>query len=157
MPLDPNRSTIDKLKKVYSYDENLTNRTVSKIPFFIGLTFGDVIRYDITTSGYTRSQANTSINSEVFGIIENLDPDGVFNVVTNGSITLSSSRLINNNQPNIGRNDIYFLSGLSAGYLCNAGATGINNIIKPLYYNSPHGKYTGLVRNYIGFKNGVNQ
>ena len=34
-----------------------------------GFTAGDVIRYDVATSGYTRSCADTASNSEVFGVV----------------------------------------------------------------------------------------
>lgn len=156
MSLDLNRSSIDKLNKIYSFSEELLNRIIAKIPlesYDSGLVAGDVIRYNPNIQKYIRAIATDNVKAEVFGIVENIDQDGTMNVVLNGSITLESNRFINNNGTNSGGNDIYFLSSTTPGYLTNAGATGLNNIIKPLYYNSPHGKYTGLVRNYLGFKN----
>lgn len=155
MSLNINRSTIDKLKKIYSYNENLNSRTISKIPvekYDTGLTVGNVIRYDTVAQKFIKSQANTSTNSEVFGIVESINEDNSLNVVTNGSITLDTSKLINTSVPNTGNNDIYFLSTAVAGYMTNFATTESDTIVKPIYYNAPHGEYTGLVRNYIGYK-----
>jgi hypothetical protein len=43
------------------------------IPFVSGLTDGNVIRYDVPTTGFTAAKADNAPNSEVFGVIENLD------------------------------------------------------------------------------------
>jgi hypothetical protein len=119
-----------------------------------GLTGGDVIRYDISLQGYTRSCADTLPNSEVFGIVESKNTDGSLNVVTYGSIKLTSNRLLNLNGFNYGGNDVYFLSDTIPGFLQNLPPSGVGKIIKPVYQTAPHGaenQFSGTVMNYVGY------
>lgn len=159
MSLDKNYSTINKQTKVFNIDDTNynTSRVIVNIPqltYEDGITGGDVIRYDTVGGIYIKSIANQPQNSEVFGIVESVSSDFSLNVVINGSITLNNN-LINRSGLNSGENDIYFLSGVSAGFVENAGPTFPNYIIKPIYQVAPHGNYTGLVRNYLGYSNGV--
>ena len=126
------------------------------IPFVSGLTDGSVIRYDVPTSGYTAAKADTAPNSEVFGVIENLDSStNKFNVVLYGSVNISSSRLADmGSGGGSGGNDVYFLSGTTSGILQNLAPTSIDNIIKPVYQAAPHGSYSGIVMNYLGYRIG---
>jgi hypothetical protein len=126
------------------------------IPFVSGLTDGNVIRYDITSSGYTAAKADSAPNSEVFGVIESIDTStNKFNVVLYGSINISSSKLADmGSGGGSGGNDIYFLSGTTAGTLQNLAPTSIDNIIKPVYQAAPHGSYSGIVMNYLGYRIG---
>ena len=158
MALDKNYSTINELNKIFSINENYRyfSRTIVQIDYpnyQQGITSGDVIRYDPSNFSYVKSFANSSINSEVFGIVESVSSDGTLNVVTNGSIILNPGKTINVTGTNSGGNDIYFLSGISAGFIQNYGPTYADYIIKPIYQVGPHGNYTGIVRNYIGYKN----
>lgn len=116
---------------------------------------GDVIRYDITTSGYTKSCADTAPNSEVFGVIESID-DGTASVVTYGSINYPSTHLINITGTNYGGNDIYFLSSSFPGKLVNIPPSNVGEIIKPIYQVAPHSSISGLdatgtIVNYVGY------
>ena len=120
-----------------------------------GFTAGDVIRYDVATSGYTRSCADTASNSEVFGVIETIENSNL-NVVIYGSINYPTEKLINLTGTNFGGNDIYFLSATTPGKLVNLPPETINNIIKPIYLVGPHSTITnnsatGLILNYIGY------
>ena len=159
MALDKNYSTINKQKKIFDVVEaNFdTPRTIVKIApaeYAAGITAGDVIRYDTVSLEYVRSLASSSsYNAEVFGIVESMDSDSNLNVVTNGSINLPSNHLINFVGSNSGRDDIYFLSDTIPGYLQNSGPTLSNTIIKPIYQVAPHGEYTGVVKNYLGYLN----
>jgi hypothetical protein len=159
MTLDKNYSTINKQTKVYSIEESdINSRLITKINnglYENGITGGDVIMFDTTANLYIKSLANSPSNAEVFGIVESVDADFALNVVTNGSISIPSSQLVNITGTNSGGNDIYFLSGTSAGVLQNCGPTFPDMIIKPLYHIAPHGLYTGLVRNYLGYKNNI--
>lgn len=121
-----------------------------------GFTSGNVIRYDIATSGYTLSKANDAPSSEVFGVIEGLDASATnFNVVIYGSINLPSGKLADvGSAGGCGGNDIYFLSGVTAGKLQNLAPTDLNHIVKPVYQVSPHGSYTGVIVNYLGYRIG---
>lgn len=116
---------------------------------------GDIIRYDISTSSYKKSCADTASNSEVFGAIESID-DGVAFVVTYGSINYPSTHLINITGTNYGGNDIYFLSSSSPGKLVNIPPSNIGEIIKPIYQVAPHSSVsgvdsTGTIVNYVGY------
>jgi hypothetical protein len=117
-----------------------------------GLTAGDVIRYDVSLQGYTRSSADSAPNSEVFGVVESRNNDGSLNVVTYGSIRMPSDHLVNLTGINFGGNDVYFLSAATAGYLQNLPPSNLGEIVKPVYQVAPNGSnYTGVVVNYVGY------
>jgi hypothetical protein len=123
---------------------------------FSGFTGGDVIRYDVPTSGYTLAKADTASNSEVFGIVEDKEEPNLLNVVIYGSINYPTEKLINDTGTNYGGNDVYFLSASNAGKLVNIPSTTIGNIVKPIYQVGPHLTLTGLaatgiVVNYVGY------
>ena len=95
------------------------SRLLVTIPFVAGLTLGNVVRYDVASSGYTGSIASTPETSEVFGVIESYSPvTNRFSVVMNGSITIADSNLVSLPDDPTGAgggNDVYFLSGMTAG------------------------------------------
>jgi hypothetical protein len=135
------------------------SRLLVNIPFVSGLTTGQVIRYSLSSTGYTgytAAKADTPPNSEVFGVIESYESTPPsFNVVIYGSINIDSSKLLDAGSAGAsGGNDIYFLSGKTAGYLQNLAPTEISHIVKPVYQAAPHGSYTGVVVNYIGYRVG---
>lgn len=121
-----------------------------------GLTLGNVIRYDVPTSGFTAAKADSAPNSEVFGVIESLDSTtNKFNVVIYGSINIDSSKFADmGSGGGSGGNDVYFLSGSTAGKLQNLAPTSLDQIIKPVYQAAPHGSYSGVVINYLGYRLG---
>jgi hypothetical protein len=155
MPSCSNSSNISSSINTLSVAQGGSRLLVS-VPLVAGLTLGNVIRYDISTSGYTASRANLAENSEVFGVIESYDSvSSRFGVVLYGSITLDSSKFADmGSGGGSGGNDIYFLSGQTAGILQNLAPTNLNHIVKPVYQVSPHGSYTGVVVNYLGYKIG---
>ena len=118
-----------------------------------GFTTGQVIRYD-TTSGFTASKADTAPNAEVFGVIENYNSStNLYDVVLYGSIAISGSKLADmGNSGGSGGNDVYFLSGQTAGILQNLAPPNTDHVVKPVYQVAPHGTYTGVVVNYLGYK-----
>lgn len=132
------------------------SRLLISVPYVSGLTTGNVIRYDVPTSGYTASKANLAENSEVFGVIEGYDStSSTFSVVIYGSVSLDSTKFADmGSGGGSGGNDIYFLSGSTAGVLQNLAPTDLTHIVKPVYQISPHGSYTGVVVNYLGYKIG---
>jgi hypothetical protein len=119
-----------------------------------GLTSGQVIRYDITTSGYTASKADNSANAEVFGVIEGYNSTtSSYDAVIYGSIIYPTAKLADmGSAGGSGGNDIYFLSGQTAGVLQNLAPENLDHIVKPIYQAAPHGSYTGVVVNYLGYK-----
>ena len=132
------------------------SRLLVSIPYVSGLTLGQVVRYDVATSGYTASRADAAETSEVFGVVESYDStSNKFNTVIYGSINVSSSNLADmGSGGGSGGNDIYFLSGVTAGKLQNLAPTNVNHIVKPVYQISPHGSYTGVIVNYLGYRIG---
>lgn len=132
------------------------SRLLAEIPFVSGLTAGTVIRYDVPTSGWTASKADNAANSEVFGVIESYDSTiAKYQAVIYGSINISTSLLADmGSGGGSGGNDIYFLSGVTAGKLQNLAPTDLTNIVKPVYQVAPHGSYSGVVINYLGYRIG---
>lgn len=134
------------------------SRLIVSIPRVVGLTLGNVIRYDVATSGYTLAKADSPEKSEVFGIVESYTPSvDKLNVVLNGSIVIDAGNLATiADDPTgaAGGNDIYFLSGMTAGVLQNLAPTSLGQIVKPVYQRAPHGTYTGTVVNYSGYQMG---
>jgi hypothetical protein len=117
-----------------------------------GLTAGDVIYYDVSLSGYTRSVATALNTSEVFGVVESVNEDGSLDVVTYGSINYPANRLLNISGPNFGGNDVYFLSDNFPGRLQNLAPSTIGYVVKPVYQIAPHSpNFTGSVMNYVGY------
>ena len=74
-----------------------------------------------------------------------------------GSIKLPTTEIYDIGDGGSGGNDIYFLSGTTAGAIQNIGPTLSGTIVKPLYTVAPHSlsgiTFTGIVVNYIGYRN----
>jgi len=156
MPSCSNSSNISSSLNAFTVVQG-GSRLATEIKRISGLTFGSVIRYDVINGGYTASKADSAENSEVFGVIESYDSTSDnFNVVMYGSIILPSSSLysIDGSTGGSGGNDIYFLSGTTAGFLQNLAPTNLDHIIKPVYQAAPHGTFTGVVMNYLGYRIG---
>lgn len=156
MPSCSNSSNISSSLNAFTVVQG-GSRLATEIKRVSGLTFGNVIRYDVISAGYTAAKADDAASSEVFGVIEgyNSATDN-FDVVIYGSINLSSSALyaIDGTTGGSGGNDIYFLSGTTAGVLQNLAPTNLNHIIKPVYQAAPHGSFSGVVMNYLGYRIG---
>lgn len=120
-----------------------------------GLTLGDVIRYDPTSTGYTLSKADTDINAEVVGVIESY-AGGEYTVVTYGSMRYPTARLSLVTAGGGGGVDVLFLSPTVAGGLTGTVdvSDGIEKIVKPVLQVAPNGSYNGIVLNYVGYKTG---
>lgn len=132
------------------------SRLLVSVPYVAGLTNGNVIRYDVITAGYTAAKADLAESSEVFGVIEGYNTtNNTFTTVIYGSISLDSSNFADmGSGGGSGGNDIYFLSGLTAGVLQNLAPTDLDHIVKPVYQAAPHGAYSGVIINYLGYKIG---
>ena len=163
MSLDGNQTTIFANSVSYTTTSRDISRVMVVIPFTKyteGITFGDVIRFNNTdgpVSGqYVKSSAASNIGAEVFGIVEGYNSNTKsISVVIQGSVIIPSNKLniVTTDGNNAGGNDIYFLSGMTAGELQNAAPTTVNFISKPIYQVAPHGEFTGVVKNYLGWKN----
>jgi len=131
------------------------SRTIAEIPFHAGLSAGNIVFYDIAGATWAKSIATGFNTSEVFGVIESV-VGATATVVTHGSVNIPNSMLNDVGLAGAsGGNDIWFLSGQTAGQLQNLGPTFANQIIKPVYYAYSHGydgvTFSGLLVNYIGY------
>jgi hypothetical protein len=120
----------------------------------LSFNVGDVIRYDVLNQVYTLSQANGIVESEVVGVVESINRDGSRTIVVYGSINLPSDNLLYVSSDITGAsggNDIFFLSETNPGRLQNLAPSGTNSVIKSIYQVAPHGSYTGIVINHIGY------
>ena len=121
-----------------------------------GLSAGNPIYYNVTGATWSKSIANDYAKAEVFGIVESIT-GLTATVVTHGSIKLPTTEIYSVGDGGSGGNDIYFLSGTTAGAIQNSGPTASGTIVKPLYTVAPHSlsgiTFTGIVVNYIGYRN----
>ena len=131
-----------------------------------GITNGDAIRFQPTPFGstgtYKKSQANNNENAEVVGVVESVDNSGVLTVVLRGVMTHPTTNF--SYSPDIygstlgasGGNDIFFLSGETAGGFQNLAPVEPGSIAKPVLQRiaDPSGFYNYQVLNYIGYQIG---
>ena len=138
-----------------SYSKS-SSRSIAEIPSAL-LSIGHVIFYDSENLGWTQSNANNFKTAEVFGIVESIAGLTAY-AVTRGSVKVPSNVLNRMGSPEGGEGgeDIWFLSGTTAGHMQNLAPTIEDHISKPLYYNAPHSfsgiTYSGIFVNYLGYK-----
>ena len=135
------------------------SRTIAEIPTNGNLIVGNSVFYDIPGATWAKSKADAFNTSEVFGIIENIT-GLTATVVTQGSVIVPSTVLNDvGDGGGSGGNDIWFLSGTTAGHMQNLAPTLPNQIIKPLYYAYSHEfsgvTFTGQLVNYVGYSTSV--
>ena len=145
-------------------------------PFQIGgVTAGDVLRYNAiaydastepTGGKYVKANANSAGTSEVVGVVEDINVvDEVANVVIYGQVKYPTHRLFDAEHVDAaagatgsaGGNDVYFLSGTTAGYLQNLAPATPTYVAKPVLQmasdpNAPD--FNAIVANYIGYQIG---
>ncbi len=145
-------------------------------PFQIGgVTAGDVLRYNAiaynastepTGGKYVKANANSAGTSEVVGVVEDINvADQIANIVIYGQVKYPTHRLYDSEHidaaaganGSAGGNDIYFLSGTTAGYLQNLAPSTPTYVAKPVLQmaadpNAPD--FNAIVANYIGYQIG---
>ena len=130
------------------------SRTIAEIPTNPGLISGNVVYYNVSGTTWAKCQANTSVSSEVFGIVESI-AGATATVVTHGSVNIPNSILNSMGSGGAGGNDIWFLSASTGGQLQNQAPTDPGHIIKPVFYQYPHEMggvtFSGYLINYIGY------
>ena len=135
------------------------SRTIAEIPTNGNLSVGNSVFYNIPGSTWAKSKADAFNTSEVFGIIESIT-GLTATVVTQGSVIVPSTVLHDvGDGGGSGGNDIWFLSGTTAGHMQNLAPTLPNQIIKPLYYAYSHEfsgvTFSGQLVNYVGYSTSV--
>ena len=136
-----------------------SSRTIAEIPTNGNLIVGNSVFYDIPGATWAKSKADAFNTSEVFGIIESIT-GLTATVVTQGSVVVPSTVLNDvGDGGGSGGNDIWFLSGTTAGHMQNLAPTLPNQIIKPLYYAYSHAfsgvTFSGQLVNYVGYSTSV--
>lgn len=132
-----------------------SSRSIAEI-YGGGVSAGNAVYYNVTGATWNKSIANDYAKAEVFGIVESIT-GLTATVVMHGSIKLPTTEIYDIGDGGSGGNDIYFLSGTTAGAIQNIGPTLSGTIVKPLYTVAPHSlsgiTFTGIVVNYIGYRN----
>tara|TARA_R100001015_G_C4635230_1_gene204131 strand:- start:683 stop:1936 length:1254 start_codon:yes stop_codon:yes gene_type:complete len=132
-----------------------------------GVTAGDVLRYDVITEPniYVKAQANDPATSEVVGVVESVNDNDVY-LVLSGQMKFPTGAFakIDPDGPEgpqgstggAGGNDIYFLSSATGGLLQNIAPNQPTEIVKPVLQMADNGDYNAVVQNYIGYQVGGN-
>lgn len=114
-----------------------------------GFLAGQAIRFNreaatgISGDFYTAALANSALNAEVIGIVESTTTN-TFDLVYGGEISIAGfdpSFAVNNN-------DVFFLSGVTAGLLTPNPPSTAGRVIKPVLVRTESN--TGVVTNYVG-------
>ena len=132
-----------------------SSRSIAEI-YGGGVSAGNAVYYNVVGATWNKSIANDYAKAEVFGIVESIT-GLTATVIMHGSIKLPTTEIYDIGDGGSGGNDIYFLSGTTAGAIQNIGPTLSGTIVKPLYTVAPHSlsgiTFTGIVVNYIGYRN----
>jgi len=114
-----------------------------------GFVAGQAIRFNreaatgISGDFYTAALANSALNAEVIGIVESTTTN-TFDLVYGGEISIAGfdpSFAVTNN-------DVFFLSGVTAGLLTPNPPSTAGRVIKPVLVRTESN--TGVVTNYVG-------
>lgn len=134
-----------------------------------GISAGDVIRFDVDQTQYTKSIANPNYggsfdlsNAEVVGIVEEISQDisGVTyaTIVTHGLMNypglLTIVSGISASAGGDGGTDVFFLNPETPGGITFEVQPGLGYIAKPVLQLCPtsDGRYNSIVVNYIGYE-----
>lgn len=120
----------------------------------IGITFGSVVRHDLTTGGLTLAQANTVANAESLGIVvdnnitaQTVDVNILGYIKGNFSQAIASGDVPQNS---LGTGEFYFLSPYQAGKITKTVPSTTGEVRKPILYAL--GSDRAMVMNYVGNK-----
>jgi len=102
---------------------------------------GDVVRYDVATSAWTKAQANSAENSEVAGVVSAVNSTTSFDVTYSGFIDLISLAAITS--------PVLFLDSSAAGGLTASPPSAIGSVVKPVLTKTSNGSGY-IVSNYLG-------
>lgn len=101
---------------------------------------GDVVRYDVATSLWSKSQANSAENSEVAGVVSTVTATS-FDVTYSGYISIASLAGITS--------PVLFLDSTAAGGLTASPPSAIGMVVKPVLTKTTNGSGY-IVSNYLG-------
>ena len=124
-----------------------------------GFTIGTVLRWnsalDGHTYGYTAAQANNAYNAEVVGIVSQVIGSNDFELCVGGIVNMTSffSNTTGILAPGATQDDVYFLSGYTAGWMTTERPTTTGWVAKPVMTRIAHDandRIFGCVTNYVG-------
>jgi len=144
----------------------LPNTNTIKGGVAAGITAGDVLRYDVINEPnlYVKAQANDPATSEVVGVVESVNVNDVY-LVLSGQMKFPTTAFAKidpdgdgplGTTGGAGGNDIYFLSSATGGLLQNLAPSEPTQIVKPVLQMADNGDYNAIVQNYIGYQVGGN-
>jgi len=124
-----------------------------------GFTAGSVIRWnsgvDGNSAAYVSAQANNAYNSEVAGVVSEVTGVNTFQLTMAGTVNMT--RWFDNQSgtipAGITRDDVYFLSGYTAGWMDNVRPSTSGWVAKPIITRlaeDDQGNIWGNVTNYVG-------
>ena len=114
-----------------------------------GFVAGQAIRFNreaatgISGDFYTAAVASSALNAEVIGVVESSTQD-TFDLVYGGEISLAGF----DPSFSVTDNDVFFLSGVTAGLLTSIPPSTAGRVIKPVVVRTEGD--TGVVTNYVG-------
>ena len=120
-----------------------------------GFTSGSVIRFDVSTNGYTLAQANTPANAEVCGVVNESIDLNIFNYVVHGEIdttTFSTTGTIQGSTAS----EVFYLSSVTAGSVDSVAPQDSGTVLKTVLIRTPSILVGGvtqdraIVKNYVG-------
>jgi len=125
-----------------------------------GFKLGSAIRWnsgvDGTAAEYRLAQADTPYNAEVVGIVSDVLSTNSFELTMGGTVTINElfevGGVIEGGE-GITQDDVYFLSGLTAGYMTPTRPSTPGWVAKPVITRlaeDASGNIFGLVTNYVG-------
>ena len=124
-----------------------------------GFTAGSVVRWNSGVDGnaaaYVSAQANNAYNAEVAGIVSEITGINTFQLTMAGTVNMTQwfdnqSGVI---PAGITRDDVYFLSGYTAGWMDNVRPETSGWVAKPIITRlaeDAQGNIFGNVTNYVG-------
>ena len=130
-----------------------------------GFSAGTAVRWDSAkngnTAGYKAAQANNAYNAEVLGIVSSVLSQNSFELTLSGVVRMND--FFSNTTGSIPggkqNDDVFFLSGYTAGWLDIQRPTQPGWVAKPIitrFAEDVNGNIFGSVINYVGAINGGN-
>jgi microcystin-dependent protein len=120
-----------------------------------GFTSGSVIRFDVSTNGYTLAQANTPANAEVCGVVNQSIDLNIFNYVVHGEIDTTTFFTTGTIQGSTA-SEVFYLSSVTAGSVDSVAPQDSGTVLKTVLIRTPSILVGGvtqdraIVKNYVG-------
>ena len=160
-----NNSIIDPSVCVQGAGTVGTKIAITVTQDYHGFSAGTAVRWnsgkDGVTAGYKAAQANDAYNAEVLGIVSQVLSANTFELTLSGVVRMNDffSNTTGSIAEGFTADDVYFLSGYTAGWLDVERPTTPGWVAKPVitrFAEDINGNIFGNVTNYVGAINGGN-